>query len=243
MPVRDLPDYTREMVIKYTGGFVGLEELAVRLKSIVPWDLKGNVVLMEDFSTELTEWEDTSSGLGYSATRTSRHKASGGWAVKLNCPSAGGSYAQLSRKLYYPGLAKYALLGILGWDEDCEELYLTITILSGSTQYKIGAMYSLTNQVLKVYDDTGAYVTVASSLSLSNAGVVWYPLLVTFDLETGLYDKIFLAGVEYDISDKYVMVDSSSSDPLCTIAATAAPVGGSAWAAYVDSIILAKNVP
>lgn len=46
MPIKDLPDYTREMVIKYDAGFIGLEELAYRLKSIVPWDLRGNVIFM-----------------------------------------------------------------------------------------------------------------------------------------------------------------------------------------------------
>ena len=52
MVQKDLPDYTREMILRYEGGFVGLEELAARLKSIVPWDLKGNILLLEDFESE-----------------------------------------------------------------------------------------------------------------------------------------------------------------------------------------------
>ena len=31
MACKDLPDHTRKVIIEYTGGFIGLEELAARL--------------------------------------------------------------------------------------------------------------------------------------------------------------------------------------------------------------------
>lgn len=239
----DLPDYVSEMVVKHTGGYIGLEELAARLGSIVPWDLKGNIVLIEDFESELTDWADYSEGEGFSAARSSRHKYSGDWSVKLTVPAAGGSLARLVKFLHYPGLLKYGAFVRWCWNEDCQVIRLMIELDSGTKEYYIEVAYDLPNTTLKVLTTGDVYSVIDSAFTLSPEGYTWYPILVTFDLEDEVYNKLYIGNVEYDLSAIPLLVKAEGANQGGLVGLIAARDTGIAFDSYVDDIVLAKNVP
>lgn len=239
----DKPDYVQEVVVRYEGGFIGLEELAARLGSIVPWDMKGNIVLAENFESELTDWYDGSDAVGSTATRSSRHKYSGDWSVKLYNIGGDGSYALLHRYFHFPGTTKYAAFARFGWDEDCQSIALSINLKTGSREFYIVVIYDLPTTTLKVQTTGEAYHNVTTALTLSQSIVTWYPVLVTFDLATGYYDKLYVGDTEYDISGVALYYTEVGTDPEGDISVGATPGDAIPFTAYADDIILAKNVP
>jgi len=243
MAVKDLPDYTREMIIKYTGGFIGLEELAARLGSIVPWDMKGNIVLAENFESELTDWYDGSDELGSTALRSSRHKYSGDWSVKLYNVGGADTEAILYRYFHFPGTTKYAAFTRFGWDEKCRKLLLHIRLYTGLKEFQIQVTYDLPTTTLSVLTTGDIDYEVTTSLTLSQSVVTWYPVLITFDLNTGYYDKLYVGDTEYDISSIALYYTEGGADPQGYIIVGALMGNAVPFTAYVDDIIIAKNVP
>ena len=241
--MKDLPDWTRQVVIRYEGGFVGLEELAARLGSIAPWDLKGNIVLMEDFETELTEWSDDSDGLGSTATRVSEHKYSGGYSVKLTIGSGAAWYAMLGHPFHYPGMSKYGAFARFCIDSTCRTIGLEVALGTGTKWYYPWWRYDRLNKTLKVLTTGNVYQNIDTVLIMPGTVYLWHPVLITFNLNTGYYDKLYFGSKEYNIA----------SIPLYSLTSTAAPGGyiapealredSGVFSAYVDDIILVKNVP
>jgi len=239
----DLPDYTREMVLKGAAGFTGLEELAARLGSIVPWNMLGNIVLMEDFESEETEWNDNSAGGSSTTSRSSRHKYSGDWALKLYCANIAYARALSWRYLAFPGLSKYAVFTRFAWNETASVLRLYLTLRSGTSEFYPRVAYDLLNTTLKVMSTGQLYHNVDTDLELGLSSYVWYPILVTFDLNTGYYDKLYITDLEYDISDVPLYSTSLGLTPFAAIGVSAESIPANEFTAYVDDIIIAKNVP
>jgi hypothetical protein len=231
------------MIIKYTGGFIGLEELAVRLGFIGPWDLRGNVVLMEDFESEETEWFDGSDA-GCSAARSSRHKFSGDWAAKLYSTDISNRIAAFSRPFYFPGLSKYALFGRFCWDPNMVGVSLNAFFYGAHGVYTAVVRYSLMTTTLSVFTTGAAYYEVDTVLSLSTDTFCWFPIMVTFDLNTGYYDKLYIAEQEYDISTVPLYYAAGAANPIgLLMISTEGGTGGTPFTVYVDDIIVVKNVP
>jgi hypothetical protein len=239
----DLPDYTRQVTIRYEGGFLGLEELAVRLGFPGVWNLKGNIVLMEDFESELTEWTDLSSGGTSSAIRSSRHKFSGDWSVKLYRDALADAKAILYRDFHYPGASKYATFARFCWTSDMRKVRLAATFCNGTTEYQALIDYDLATTTLSVITTGYANHNVDTALDLTPDIYTWYPVLFTFDLATGYYDKLYLADKEYDISDVLFYSLTSPTPAKGEIVVAALPGDSTAFTTYVDDIIIAKNVP
>jgi len=188
------------MTIIYSGGFAGLEELAARLGSIVPHDLRGNVIFMEDFETEETEWTLDEDGGDSLASRQTRRKYQGNWAMKLLADDVANAYAGMSRLIHIPGLAKYAQYGRFLWDENLQRVRFRNHFLVEGVNYYVGMRYSLPTTTLEIESGDDAWVSVATDLSIGEGTAVWYPITLIYDLSTLKYDKLKIAEYEYDIS-------------------------------------------
>jgi hypothetical protein len=239
----DLPDYTRQVTIRYEGGFIGLEELAVRLGFPGVWDLRGNIVLMEDFESELTEWTDLSSGGTSSAIRSSRHKFSGDWSVKLYTDNIASAGAQLWRYFQHPGLVKYGLFARFAWDWDCQLIGLHADFTETDKAYDCYVEYDYGAGTLTVIRGDGGSGVVATDLYLAADRYIWIPILVTFDLATGYYDKLYFADREYDISTFPLDTSTGGIYPYASITVYTERNASGSFTVYVDDIIIAKSVP
>jgi len=240
---KDLPDYTRSMTIEYTGGFMGLEELATRLGFIAPWDVHGNLVMMEDFETEETEWTLHADLFGSTCTRQTRRKWSGDWSIKMVIVNNIAAGCYVSRDLCAPPLVKYGLFARIAWDEFVKRVILGITLQRDGWQYPVQVGYNAITEELDLYDPDGIATVFARGVSLKYVDFIWYPWLITFDLANLRYDKFYLAEREYDLSsyiiDATEVVEEDYSEP----SVNAENIAGVGFTCYVDDIVLVKNVP
>ena len=240
--VKDLPDYTREMLIKYTGGFIGLEELATRLGFPGPFDLRGNVIFMDNFESELTEWADASTGgTGYIA-RSSARKFSGDWSLKLYNSGIAGEIATAEHDVCPAGIGKYGVFARFGYDGNCQKLTLGINIRDGVREYEAEVRYNLATKQLIVLTAGGAEHIVASDLELLPWDVLFVPVLMTFDLSAGKYMKVYIGDLEYDVSDIDLFDVGAQTTYQGYVYVTSEATTPAAFTVYVDDIIVLKNV-
>jgi hypothetical protein len=241
--MRDLPDWTRQVTIRYEGGFIGLEELAVRLGFPGTYNLQGNVVLMEDFESEDTEWLAACDALGSTAARSSRHKHSGDWAIKLYNVDELTAYARYYRSFYFPGMGKYAIFAWFGWAATCGKATLFAEFCNGTKESYIQVDYDEPLTTLSVKTTGWTDHSVDTALHLSTSEYCWYPILVTFDLTTGYYDKLYVADQEYDISDIPLDYENAGISPTGLLFVGTEQGDTAPFTVYVDDIIVLKNVP
>lgn len=243
MTVTDLPDYTSEIAIRHLGGFIGLEELATRLGFIAPFDLRGNVVLMEDFESELTEWADESDGAGCTATRSSRHKYSGDRAVKLLNAGGAGKYAIITRYLAFPGVNKQVAFARFCADEDIQLIALFLRWRTGARDVIVEAKYNHLLDKLTIETSDAEDYVVATELNLTLGTHTWFPFYFTYDLSTGYYGKVSIMDREFDVSTIPINIGAAVTSRYGLIEAYAEATQTGAFTVYVDDIVLAKNVP
>jgi len=241
--VPDLPDYTKEVTLKWSGGFVGLEELATRLGFPGPYNLQGNVVLMENFESEETEWTDATDSLGSASSRSSRQKYSGDWSLKLSVVNVLNAYAARYRDIGFPGVSKYGLFTRFAWMDDLQRIWIDISFSSNGDLYQAYLRYTLPTTTLEILTPTDPWYSVATDLELGRPTYTWYPILLTFNLETGYYGKLYFAHQEYDISSKKLGSAGYFTTPYCRILIGAARTAAAIFTVYVDDIIVVKNVP
>ncbi|MCK4722491.1 MAG: hypothetical protein KAT75_04265 [Dehalococcoidia bacterium] len=244
MTCQDLPDYTRKVIIEYTGGFIGLEELATRLGFIAPFNLQGNLVLMEDFETEETEWTSATGVPLDTVLRTSRTKWSGNWCIHCHTEAGAGAEAWAIRALHFAGIARYGLFGRAKWDADLGILGFEILLQSRTHTYYVGVRYNLTTTTLEVRDIGVADHVVDNALTINPATAIWFPILLTFDLNTLLFDRLYFAEIEYDISAHAFTATALAASPFTQITfGTEGFLGSAAHDTHWDDIVLVKNLP
>lgn len=240
--VRDLPDYTREMVIRYTGGFIGLEELATRLGFVGPWDLRGNIILAENFESEETEYTLYAESVNSSATRSSRHKFLGDWAIKLDTGDVADEYTSLHANVVCPQDCKVAVFALLGFDYTVKEILIEPYSWDGSIYYLPTLRYRRGTTELAITDENGNYQAIDSALSLGQVAFMWYPFRLDFDLATGNYHKAYVAGQEYDLSGYAMEPSLTSGSPFIALTISNYAVAAAGCIIYLDCLVIAKNV-
>jgi len=238
----DLPDYTRQMVLRYEGGFIGLEELAARLGSVVPWDLQGNILLAENFESEETEYELYAETVASTATRSSRHKFLGDWGIKLTTANAVDEYTCLAANILGPTTGKVAVFALLGLVDPVREILITANTWDGTTYHHPALKYTRTTQVLAILDEGEVWRTVAGGLILGTAAFRWYPFRLDFDLATGYYHKAYVAGVEYDLSGYANRGTATTGPPRINTVISNYAIAGVGSTVYLDSLVIAKNI-
>lgn len=242
--VKDLPDYTKQMVIRYEGGFIGLEELAARLGSIVPWSLQGNVYFVEDFETEETEWTLAASVGNHKAIRQTRHKYSGDWALELYYENDGLGNGYAERYLASPGIQKYGVSCMMAWDSDMQRCGMTLDIYTTTKMYFVGWIYDLPTTTLSVLNESSAWEAVATDLDLSQSAFTWYPVTFIFDLVNEAHNTLSIGGIEYDISGITLYNALSTDDQhivLTLFSGKPSPVTD--YYVYFDNVAITYNVP
>ncbi|MBA7716845.1 hypothetical protein ES703_125927 [subsurface metagenome] len=243
MVCQDLPDYTRKMIIEYTGGFMGLEELAVRLGSIVPWDMRGNVVFMEDFETEETEWDKTEVKAGDSVTRQTRRKWSGNWAMKMVTSDVNNAETRLYRDIAHPGDTKVAIFSRIAFDRDLRDLRFGFLEHKGVPLNRFFLRYQLQTTELSIHIEPDIWEVIDDSLNFEPTTYIWLPICLTVNLETSKYDKLRMGSHEYDISAYGPDIGVINRTPLLRPYVYNHEIDDVGATIYVDDIVLVKNVP
>jgi len=239
----DTPDFTRRVIIEYLGGFIGLEELAARLGSIIPWDMRGNIVLAESFETEETEWSLEANGGGSAITRQTRRKHSGNWGLKCVVDDVNFALTRAEKYITYSGNAKYALLAMFCFDDTCRRIELAFDLYTGSRKHEGRLRYQRPTKTLSYMPLGGGYTDFETDLTLGTDTFIWYPFILVWDGEAEEYIKAIVAGVEYPLAGIPLHTDDNTDPSYAVIRADCLELDDIGFTSYIDDIILAKNVP
>lgn len=241
---RDLRDGTRKMVLEFSGGFVGLEELAARLGSIVPFDMQGNVFLAEDFEIDLNNWtaETAVEGDGVVISETYHHSLYS--SLNLTAASAAGAYARIKRYLPHLGAKKHGFgcALVLPHAHGCALKFMATFKKSAVLTYAGIKIDNENGQIMvRTADDTWTNVLAIAG---HDANHTWHLLQWYCDLVTGYHDKLRWDDTEVDLS-AYALAATAEAgtDTYCLIECGYYATSNLGGDYYVDDIVAVRNVP
>ena len=239
-----LPDYAARAPLGQvrTGAIstlTDLAELAARLGSVVTFDRRGYVVLLDDFEDGIESWESSIAGSGslyWTAGRAER----GGFSMASQYSNG---VREITRNLPVVPLGKNGLEVAFAWGVDTDTtMSFLLSYYAGATLLRGGARYSEADHALYILDSTGAWVLVASDV---RAGIPYIFNNIKFvtDFNTKKYERLLFNGAEYDLSDHNLNEAVDASAPHMLISLMPITTDLVSWTAWFDTVIVTQNEP
>jgi hypothetical protein len=220
----------------------GLAELATRLGSVVSYERRGQVLLMEDFSNGLGFYTTAADGTGTVALSPEKYLR-GGYSVKLSPQSAIGNTCTLSGKTGSIPVGQRVGIGIwLSYVAGLESVKLVLIIGDGTNQniarveleYSTGKVYAYTGTVTRT--QVGTFDV--DSVTLGSFRFLKYVI----NLSTGAYVRVIVDDLQLDAS-AVSFQQSATSVKYCSFSIIVRSDGTRYGPIYIGAVILTSVEP
>lgn len=237
------PDYGRSGPLSTVHRVDDMGELAARLASIDTFDRRGNVVWMDDFENNLKKWLVTLTGTGADIVLSVNAARNGGASAKITTGNAAGNTEHLAHYGSYPILSKVGFEIAVTLNVNVSFVEVLVGAEDG-TLLKYGAVRYLPNSSrLDLYNSSGAWVTIASSLSPYFSDYAFHPLKLVIDLATGKYVRVLFAGQSWDLSAYDLYSTAFLVHNFLWVNISTASQAAASASIYVDDAIITQNEP
>lgn len=221
-----------------------LGEHAVRLGSIVGYDRRGNVVLLDDFEGPIIKWNPLPPALG-TIILSSTNPYSGCQALEATALGDGAAF--IVKRFSVLGSTRLGIeVSFAGTDVTFRNLEFIIQVayLSGA-YYCWGQMdIDLGTHKLYIWKDGVVHTEIADIGPLIIAPFTYYTVKLVVDFDAGTYVRAEFANQEYDISQ--YKLEKGASDAAAYFEPTIGFWNGSPITdslAYMDDVIITQNEP
>jgi len=240
---KDLPDNTKEVTLRTTAGFTGIEELARRLGSVVPFDSRGKVIYADGFEDALLKWSRDAAAPGVNPVLSHTYAFEGHQSVKLACAIGAGGTSSIGREF---SLVSSGKLGVEVWVQGTfvglSYLFCGILFYDGTNVSEAYLYYDAPLQSISIQDNTGI-VTVATGVTMASGSFYFLPIKLVVDIDTDKFVRLVVGSEEYDISVYALNVSGATTDKkIYIVYGLASDVGGPV-VVYLDNLIITRDEP
>lgn len=220
-----------------------LAELAARLGSIVVYDRRGDVIVLDDFSKGLEAWNLTTSGTGAAAVLETTYPRFPPFCVRLTGGSTTGWSASMYR--YFSPL----VLGGLGVEvsvaflTEFDRFDLNLWYRDGTTLYRCDIRLDDVNDEIQYLNSSGAYTKLADLPALWTTVGAYHSIKLVGDFSTEKYVRLLLDLTEYDPSAYALYSVAQTGYPFVYLAFGLTSRDGQNDNCRVDGVIMTQNEP
>lgn len=240
---RGQPDYSGSQVKAVGVTLSDMADLAVRLGSIVEFDRRGDIVALDDFEGSVIKWLNGVEA-AYTVTLDSTSVKSGSQALKLHNEAVAGVGAGIQKSFKKLGSSRLGMEISFSNPPDTSYLLLELDDYDSVKLRSIYVKFDFGEKIIQVYDHTLGFVTVEDNFRVFEENFCFTPVKLVADFETGIYERLMVGNIEYDISAYTLPWTLSTATPreLAII-----DLGNDASATeadiYLDDFILTQNEP
>lgn len=220
-----------------------LAELAARLGSIVTFDRRGDVILMDSFESGLGAWRPSGSAPDYDISVSPHYSTRGGYSIKLTGASAAPSIAQIALYRGESFSTRYGLEGSFSIATTIEAFVIGLSVYTGTDYYYTAAAYDHATKTVQVYKAPGTFQTIASLELAENVPWQFNRIKVVMDITTGYNARILLNANEYSTSQYPLHHVTITHTPCLCLELSVKAVLGENHIAYVDDVIATQDEP
>jgi hypothetical protein len=220
-----------------------LAELAARLGSIVTYDRRGEVLLLENFEDGLIRWASGLSGADAAVDLSSIHSRFGAFATRLVAGSDDECYAGISTLMAFPAVSALGLECSFSLEGEIEALLCEIEAGNGVEERRYRLQWDALNSRLQYQDVGWGLVTFASGVNLYADPLLFHTLKLVVRPDLGQYARLILNAGAFDLSGKGAPSFGPSTDVYLRAHIRLVGRAGYNDIVYVDDVILTHNEP
>lgn len=232
--------YTRKTT---TYGLSDMGELAARLKSIVTFDRRGDIIWLDDFESDLSQWHIVKGHHLASAVLSALHSRSGAFSAKLSCSAVATGSISIHRFSPFPVLSKMGFEVSFTIDSDLKYITFLFTGSTGTAQVGCGIRYYHQTGILMYYNLFAGYTQFASGITLRSNDYFFHTAKLVGDMTTGKYVRFILDNVVYDMNAYQFYWFDFIQLPYLYSLVYIKPEGLTTPVSYVDDVIMTQNEP
>ena len=240
---KDLPDNTKEVTLKTTAGFAGIEELARRLGSVVPFDSRGKVTYADGFEDALLKWDKDYVSPGLVPRLSQTYAIEGHQSVKLECGADTLATSIIGRSF---SLISEGRIGIELWVQGHFHagglLTLAVSFYDGTNRSDAYWDYDGAAGTLQIRWLGGSYVA-ATGIYMAPDCFYFLPIKLVLDIDTDKFVRLVVASQEVDLSAYSMDLIGATTDKYIYIALALAGADAGAQKAYIDNLIITRDEP
>jgi len=240
---RGQPDYGVYAAKELAAGAADLGEAAARLGSIVTYDRRGDVLLLDDFEDDLAAWEIETSGAGASVKVSTEHKLRGFCSMKLVAGSNVNRYAKATLHWGPVPAARFGLEVAYTMDAHMESAESGCNYYSGAYKISMGCKFDMVNKKLYVLTTGGLYQEVPVVILPVCSPYVFYFIKGVFDVNLLTYIRGIVAMLSFDLSSIPLSVMPDFTSPMFESYIKLISLAGYNAISYLDSAIITFNEP
>jgi len=237
------PDYGLYAEKKTVYSLQDMAELAARLGSIVRFDRRGDVVMLEDFEGAAGRWEDWQYGNLHNGVISAENARSGSFSYKLPLPAGATSWGYINATIPLPVLGNMGIEFSFAGIANIKYLDLELYSWDGAKYYYPFVEVHLVNKTLSICDEHYALPTIDDDLDLFDWDGCWHTLKVVYDSANGRYKRLLIDGKTYDLSGYGLYSEADTEKPGLELLITAHNNTVLAQEIYFDDVIITQNEP
>jgi len=222
---------------------LGAAELAARLGSIVTYDRRGDVVLLEDFEGAAGRWDNWQYGDLYDGAISAEKAHSGSFSYKLPLPAGAGSWGYIDTMISLPVLGSIGVEFSFAGIANIQYLDLELYLCDGAKYYYPFVRIQPQDNTISLCDEHYDLQVIDDDLYLFDGDMCWHTLKVVYDWGNGKYKRLLIDGKTYDLSGYGFYWGAATDHPSLELGISAYNNTVLAQEIYFDDVIITQNEP
>jgi len=223
----------------YSG--IDLTELAARLSSIVTFDRRGDVILVDGFESGIAGWAQNIDGVGGSITASAARYRNGSFSCKMVTGAILGNAVELLRYLPFSVLSKIGYEASFTVHGNNEVYLARLIALDGTLSTQGELAYDSELDELQYRDEDDNLVAFATGLDLRHTDSPFHTWKLVVDLVTAKYVRAMLNDVTYNLSAYNLRQVATVGAPILQVKARLETKHAFSHTSYVDDVIITQN--
>jgi len=238
------PDYGTGAPLSTVYSLQDLAELAARLNSIVTFDRRGNVILLEDFEGSLSKCICDYSA-GGSVSISSKYSRGGSFSCKMVTGPVVDDFARIKIPLAYPHLSKMGFEACWNRSDDgaLKEICFGLDLYDGVTLWWPEVRWVKATNTWECRISGAGWTSLSPTVNYFVDDLPFNYVKLVVDFVNKKYVKLIANDATYDLSDISIYSSGPAVPPRLTpFIITYTRVAAEA-VNYIDNIIITQNEP
>jgi len=220
-----------------------MAELAARLGSIVTFDRRGNVILLDDFESGIEGWEVDSSPAGYAVSWSPERHRGGGFSLKLVTNDTEDAYAGVYKGYPYPKPSRLGFEVSFIYGEYIKYFEFKNDVRDSTDQYMAYVRFVPDTNRWQYWSLAEAWVNLSPAYDLMQLQRIFHTIKLVVDMTTGKYVHLIVDDHTFDMSGLSMWTASAPGNPVLYTTIHAYTRSNDAAYTYVDDFIATINEP
>jgi len=209
-------DFKRRTEIYITADDIDLNELAVRLGSIVNFDRRGNVIFANGFEQSIGAFRPTLVGVGSEIIQTADYVKNGAYSLRCTVDASFGGTVNLARMQAIPENKRIGIELSFTWNPNIRIYDWSLWYYDGEVLYNPSVYMvpnSITNPMTLLLETPEGDIPLIPITNLKESVYFFHTLKLVADLDTKKYVRIILDDITYDISEYDIWKEDQPDEP------------------------------